>query len=182
MSMPYNVDENSLKEIYNFSPAFNNLYTLELFDLSYKKDTNISKVFRYHSPRVDFDGESLMMKRNEITKRFQLESSPYRRADSISVTLREDEQWSVKRYHENWLAKFYDKKGDHFISYYTSDHSTPVELFRKLRIYLPNSEDCIVMTILPSNTGGMTLGWGSGDIITHQITYNVESWNWELVE
>ena len=68
------------------------------------------------------------------------------------------------------------------VTIYTSDHSTPVVDFRKLRIYLPNSEDCIVMTILPSNTGGMTLGWGSGDIITHQITYNVESWNWELVE
>ena len=56
------------------------------------------------------------MKRNEITKRFQFTDNPYKRTDEINITLRENEEWGVKRYHEEWLAQFYNKEEDHYIS------------------------------------------------------------------
>ena len=171
------VNDTDLTTIYNFSPAFDNLYTLELCPLDGADNSTISNIFRYHSPKVTMDGESLSMKRNDITKRFQFESNPYKRTDSIQVTLREDESWDVKKYHEDWLAHFYNRWGDHFISYDTEEAAYC--LYRILRIYLPNSKDVVCMLILPSNTGGFNFNWGSGNIITHGITYNVESWKWE---
>ena len=175
-----NVDESSLSKIYNFSPAFSNLYTLELYPLKDNLDEDIINIFRYHSSKVDMDGESITMKRNDVTKRFQLEGSAYKRTDTVSITLREDEKWSVKRYHEKWLSQFYDKNGDFYVSHDVNSDDY-LNLYRKLRIFLPNTNECVSMIILPTNTGGLGLGWGSGSIITHSLTYNVESWKWETL-
>ena len=181
-----NLSENlksGINTIYNFSPAFSNLYTLKLYPLEGSND-KLQPFFEFHSPKVDFNGESLTMKRNEVTKRFQLTENAYKRTETVSITLRESEKWEVKRYHENWLSEFYNRKEDYYIS---SSNDTGLRgryrKFRILRIFLPNCEDCLKMLILPTNTGNLNLGWGaSGSIITHNITYNVENWKWEKIE
>jgi len=169
--------EHGISTIFDFSPAFNNLYTLKLYPLI-GSDDPLSPFFEFHSTKVTFNGESLEMKRNEITKRFQFTENPYRRTENISITLRENEKWAVKRYHEDWLAKFYNKQGDYYLS--AKNDSELFGRYRLLRIILPNSDACIKMLILPSNSGNIDLGWStSGDIISHNLTYNVENWCWE---
>lgn len=169
--------EQGITTVFNYSPAFDNLYTLQLFNLVGSVDP-LAYSFEYHSPKISFNGESLEMKRNEITKRFQFTDNPYKRTDEISITLRENEEWGVKRYHEEWLAQFYNKEEDHYISAKT-DFERLIR-YRILRIFLPKSKDCIKMLILPSNTGNLDLGWSSsGDVISHNLKYYVENWCWE---
>ena len=183
-----NLSENlksGINTVYNFSPALSNLYTLKLYPVISSSDSldSISMVpfFEYHSPKVDFNGESLTMKRNEVTKRFQLTENAYKRTETVSITLRESEKWEVKRYHEKWLAEFYNKENDYYIS--AISETAAKKRFRILRIFLPKCEYCVKMLILPNNTGNLNLGWGaSGSIITHNITYNVENWKWEKIE
>lgn len=181
-----NIDINALDTIYDFSPAFNNLYTLELYTLvnpdrkfnNIKSDEEVYNVFKYHATRVTLNGESLTLKRNDITKRFQLENNAYKRTDQISVTIRENERWGVKRYHEAWLALFYDKERDCYLSK-NIEQNGQYALYRILRIYFPNTTNFITMTILPSNTGDINLGWGnSSEVVSHNFTYNVEKWWW----
>lgn len=172
--------KNGINTVYNFSPALSNLYTLRLYPLVGSND-KLQPFFEFHSPKVDFTGESLTTKRNEVTKRFQITEGAFKRAETVSITLRENEKWDVKRYHEDWLAQFYNKQGDYYISSYTD--AQRYKRFRILRIILPNCTDCIKMLILPTNTGNMNLGWGSSsNIISHNLTYNVENWKWEEFE
>ena len=189
--MAIDVSSNDINRIYEYSPAFSNLYTLELTSHDFEDindyavktvdEITLQKVFRYHSSKIDFGGESLTMKRNDVTKKFQFDGSPFKRTDTITVTLRENERWAVKQYHDDWLNMFYNKDKDYYISYQViGKYFASDALFKDLRITLPNCDRRLHLLILPNNTGGVNLGWGnSGTIITHSITYYVDSWEWE---
>lgn len=175
-----------IKDIYEYSPAVNNLYTVEMFSYGARDISSLSNYLKFHSTNVDFNGESLSLKRNDITKRFQLEPTlPYKRTDNLSITIRESDKWAIKKYHENWLSCFYDKDNDCFNSIDGTNHKLE-DLYRKVRVTLPSSSDIsnvknvVVFTVLPSNSGDLKLGWGSNSkIVSHSIIYYVEEWHWE---
>lgn len=176
-------NSNTITEIYeNYSPAFNNLYTVEIFALS-NYDDSIASYLRYHSPSVNFNGESLSLKRNEVTKKFSFEENgSYKRSDNLTITWRECDSWRVKKYHEEWLSKFYDRDKDCYRSY-DDKASAEVALYRILRVTFPKviNEKCTIkFRILPNNSGNVPLAWGtSPTIISHSMTYYVEDWEWE---
>lgn len=175
-----------IKNIYEYSPAVNNLYKVEIFPYSSEDITDLSNHLKFHSTNVDFNGESLSLKRNDITKRFQLESTlPYKRTDNLSITIRESDKWMIKKYHEKWLSCFYDRDNDCFISADGINHKLEF-LYRKIRVTLPssssvtNDKNVITFIVLPSNSGDLKLGWGSSSkIVSHSIIYYVEDWHWE---
>lgn len=186
------IDIHGIEEIYNnFRPAFKNLYTVEIS--SYKQkvtikytnkgrivsregeiDSDIHNILKYHSQSVKFNGETLNLERNAITKRFQVPmSGGYNWADILSITIRETDLWKVKKDHESWVSQFYDREKDCWKS--TDD---PNERYRRVKITLPNDIQAEFL-ILPTEVGGLDLGWGAGsDIMSHTMNYKVENWRW----
>lgn len=193
---------NEISSIYNdYHPAFKNLYKIEIYPGTSESVTEDIKTYiGLHATSVMFNGETLNMERNEVTKNFQLSGgSPYQRTNELTITWREDEFWKVKEYHDDWLECLYDRDSDCFISYPLNPNETVVrdlnsnniyknirisrnDLFRNIKITLPDhlSKDAVFIefnSILPKNTGGIDLGWGSSsDIIRHSISYYVTEW------
>ena len=181
-----------------FVPAISNLYTIEIFGAAGYDDNLVSSMtdyLKFHSPTVSFPEETLTLERDSITKTFKVQASgAYQRANELTVTWREADDWRVKKFHELWLAKFYDRKKDCFISYSRSELAV-VGLAKKIKITLPfpksptitsrspepgiSSNHILEAFIMPHNTGGISLGWGtSPSLITHSMTYYLLDWNW----
>lgn len=184
-----------LSELYtNYKPAFDNLYKVEIFSAgSNSNDTSIDNInlenyICFHTYSVSFNGESLSLERDNVTKNFKLKNSnSYTRTDTLTLGWRENISWDVKQYHDNWLARFYDKENDCYISYNKdpdSDYSANVQLYRNIRVTLMNEEQdtskykCVVFKkVLPNTTGGISLGWKeSPSIVSHNINYYVTEW------
>ena len=109
------ISKGSINEIYNnFNPAFDNLYKIELYDASgTNKDIPENNYISFHATSVSMNGESLQLERNVVTKNFTLPSNGgFTRADTFTITWRENEDWAVKKYHDDWLAMFYNKEND----------------------------------------------------------------------
>jgi len=190
-----------ISSIYNnYNPAYKNLYTVEIFPrTSTSEDDEMSEYIKFHTTSVTFNGESISLMRNSITKNFQLANeNPYSWSDSLSITWRESDDWKVKKYHEKWLSCFYLKDKDCFLSYPIKESEknsvnnlSVDDLYRKIRITLPVSsvgtesnkytDNTIVLEdVLPSNNGDFGFSWNTnGEIITHTINYFVKNWHWE---
>lgn len=174
-----------ISEIFkNYKPAFNNLYTIEIYPTSSDTpDSSINDYFKFHAVSVDFGGESLNMERNKATRTFHLsESNPYTLQDNLTITWREDENYRVRKYHDDWLNLFYDRSTDKFRSYTIDQNRTNTnKLYRDFVITLPGKEHNQIkfVKVLPSNNGNLNLAWGnSPSIIKHQMTYYPESYTW----
>jgi len=195
-----NLSSNITSIYNNYHPAFKNLYKIEIYPGSSEDVTEDIKTYiGLHATSITFNGETLSLERNEVTKNFQIGgNTPYNRTDELTITWREDEYWKVKRYHDDWLNCLYDRDRDCFISY-PLDSNNKVKgrdvgivsgnsyisrknLFRKIKVKLPDHLGNKAITIefidiLPKTSGGIDLGWGaSSEIVTHSMTYYVKDW------
>lgn len=192
------IDSSALTSIYNdYNPAYKNLYTVYIYPRSSAvEDESIASHIKFHTLNVAFNGESLGLTRNAVTKKFQLNANnPYTWSDTLTITWRESDTWKVKKYHEDWVKLFYDKKQDCFISYPKDSSSTTYNghsvdsLYRTIKITLPMAVksneigtklDTIVFEdVLPNNVGDFQFGWSSSpDVVTHSLKYFVGNWQW----
>lgn len=192
------IDSSALTSIYNdYNPAYKNLYTVYIYPRSSAvEDESIASHIKFHTLNVSFNGESLGLTRNAVTKKFQLNANnPYTWSDILTITWRESDTWKVKKYHEDWVKLFYDKKQDCFISYPKDSSSTTYNghsvdsLYRTIKITLPMAVksneigtklDTIVFEdVLPNNVGDFQFGWSSSpDVVTHSLKYFVGNWRW----
>ena len=206
----YNLSSSDINSVYNYDPAFDNLYTVEIETLSKSGDlskglgqdmkNNILKdihpYVKFHATNVQFNGESLQLERNEVTKNFQLADNAFTRTDTLSITWRESDRWLVKKYHDEWLKLFYDKENDHFWSYPVSSKDGSVtlnnsDIYRTFVITLPGNfskrgaggmrgfENKVIFDyVLPKSSAGLNLGWKSnGGVVSHQMEYYVTKWS-----
>ena len=69
----------ALIELYdNYTPQYDNLYKVEIFSNSNStaiKGINLSNYISFHTTKVSFNGESLSLDRDNVTKNFKLKSS-----------------------------------------------------------------------------------------------------------
>lgn len=189
------ITTHTITELYtNYKPAFNNLYKIEMTNIVEGENDELDKYVTLHAYNVQFGGESLQLTRNTVTKQFQLnDTDAYKRTDTLTIQWRENDDWEVKRYHENWIAMFYDKENDHYISYpYTKNNVTynKEAIYRTFTITLPVNgtfgEDTSsgyrqirFNGVLPQDAPGIALGWATqANIVTHSINYYVTSWEW----
>lgn len=174
-----------LTDIYQTRYAFNNLYTVTIFNLGDDPedatiDTDTMKNYiQFNSQAVSFNGEALNLERNAVTKKFQVggvSGDSYKWSDVLSITYRESELWQVKKYHEEWLDLFYNKETDKYRS-----HTNPSTegLYRNITITLPNQLTINFYNCIPGNSGNFSFTWGeSSSIVTHAINYYPEYWEW----
>lgn len=176
-----NID--GLTDIYQTRYAFSNLYKVEIFnqgeDLRDTKfDTDTFNLYaNFNAESVSFNGETLSLTRNPVTKKFQIgEDEAYKWSDQLTITYRESELWQVKKYHEEWMSLFYNRETDRYRS-----HDDPIKdgLYRNIVVSLPNNTSITFYNVIPSNVGNFNFSWGeSASIITHSINYFVEYWEW----
>ena len=187
----------ALIELYdNYTPQYDNLYKVEIFSNSNStaiKGINLSNYISFHTTKVSFNGESLSLDRDNVTKNFKLKSSDsFSRTDTLSLTWRECDTWKVKRYHDNWIGLIYDRKKDCYKSFGLSPlESAKNKLYRKIRISFPDTsnssmeEDNYIefYEVLPNTSGGIELGFNTtSNIISHTLNYYVTDWrfSWDM--
>ena len=184
----------------NFTPAISNLYTIEIFGQSStsenpnNKPETITDYLKFHSTNVTLPEETLTLERDPVTKTFKIqESGTYARANELTLTWREADDWRVRKFHENWLGKFYNRSKDCFISWDPNELTT-AGLSRVIRITLPepvstdsqtfsengvNAAHVIELRVLPHNIGQIALAWStSPTLISHQLSYYILDWHW----
>lgn len=180
---------------YDFHPLYNNLLEVQAFshDLepggTSEDTTDIEKYLEKHSPgsnqidrvkmyaySISLGAPSISFKRNDFTKLFELGS--YSRVDSFSISWYEDEDFTIKRFHDEWLSKFYDETNDCYISY-----SNPTDAARFLtksmlvKVGLDSSGhswNIYLKNVFPTGTGDLNFAWGSGSAKTYTMNYNVQ--------
>lgn len=146
-----------------------------LWNYDYTEEMN--DYLRYNAPNVNINGETLNLVRNSVTKKFSLDTEGYTRADTLTITWREADDYRVKRYHETWIARFYNRDTDKYTS--TTDPYA-AGLYRTIRVKLGNKLAIRFDNVIPKNVAGLSLGWKeSPGIITHSMEYYIESWEWE---
>ena len=161
----------SPQELLNNSSNLNSTISRERL-LSSTEDIN--NYLKFQSPSVVFNGESLNLERNAATKKFQI--TGYTRTDTLTVEWREADDWRVKRYHENWIALFYDRDNDQFVSH---DNAVEDGLYRMITIKLGNGLGIRFYNVIPQNNGNISLTWNpSPSIVSHSISYYIEDWEW----
>lgn len=185
------LNEDAISSIYkDYEPAFSNLYTVEMFSNSFSGESSTDEMMndyiKFHAVDISFDDEMLNLKRNNVTKNFQLEKSDqYTWPTMLKIVWRESDDWRVKRYHEDWVGKFYSKEDDCFFSYSKEDS---YKLFKTIKVTLPYIKEgdskykeraIVFKRVLPNNIGAFKFKWGTnGEIVTHSMNYFVKEWNW----
>ena len=160
-----------------FKPASKNLFEIELMDTNTAgayigtgfDPEAINTYARFHAVDVKIDDEYLSLKRNPISKLFQVsENESYIWADKLTIKWRESSDWEVRNYHEWWISSIYDKEND---VYRASAIHNP---YRTIIINLPGSYKLECEGILPRNIGRIDLAWGKGgSIVEPQLDYYV---------
>ena len=95
------VNENLINNIYNFRPAFNNLFEVFFIKSGEERplDSEFSKVMIFSCSGVNFNGEDLDIKRHNVTKLFYMDD--YKRQDNLKLTFIENKDMRDQR---SWLA------------------------------------------------------------------------------
>jgi hypothetical protein len=163
---------------------------------------SMNDYLKYHATKIEFGGEALDLERDSVTHKFKLKKdNSFQWVDELKITWQESDDWKVKKYHENWLSNFYDKdtgcyKSQGYGTVFDDDtNSTTVvsaasSLYRIFKIILPipatnrSTElkfPCIRFNnVLPKNVGDLSLEWTNNpSLISHSLSYYVESWSWE---
>jgi hypothetical protein len=173
-----------------WTPATDNLFEVRLVDNG--ADFDIRQYAILHCTKVRFASSGVEFTRNKTTKKFQIES--YQHADEITITWREDKNLSVRRYHEEWQAKFYDRYRDCFLSsgcVLASEARS--KLLKKLTVVVqaspekvdysteefPTTRTLILEDVLPPLLPELELAWDSGNGVEYTLTYKVGGWYWE---
>lgn len=197
----YTKTNEALIELYdNYIPQYDNLYTVSISTSSESGSTinveglDFENYIQFHATKVTFNGESLSLERDPVTKRFKLKSTEsYTRTNNLEITWRECNGWKVKRYHDNWIGLFYDRKKDQYLS-----QEIPLageinnKVFRTITITFPYKENSIregentlntkelnlkFYGVLPNTTGSISVGYSStSNIVSHSLSYYVTDW------
>lgn len=204
MALTNNAD--ALNTIFNtIYYAYNNHYIVNIYanadenNLDFTRDTEAMNNFlTFNSPSISFNEERLNLERDKHTKKFKVSSSgqPYQRQDTLTVTWRENDDWAVKKYHEEWVGLFYDRENDQYksaaVNIGTSGSSSrqvsAENLYRTIRVTLidkAKGDNTIVFkNVIPASVPGIgSLQWTAAPIIVqHSMSYYVEDWYWENTE
>lgn len=201
----YTSTNEALTEIYDsYYPQYDNLYTVEISSPSIEgtsiEGINLENYIKFHATKVSFNGESLSLERDPVTKRFKLKNKDsYSRTNTLEVTWRECDGWKVKRYHDNWVGLIYNRKDDHYWS-----QEVPLagninnKIYRTITIAFPYEMDRPVMRgqgstnsenyfykelqlrfyeVLPNTTGNISIGYSTtSNIVSHSLSYYVTDW------
>lgn len=196
----------ALTEIYdNYFPQYDNLYTVEISSPSIEGTSiggvNLENYIKFHATKVSFNGESLSLERDTVTKRFKLKNTDsYSRTNTLELTWRECDGWKVKRYHDDWVGLIYNRKEDYYWS-----QEVPLagninnRIYRTITVTFPyqgsssirerqntiNSEDYSskelklkFYEVLPNTTGNISVGYSpTSNIISHSLSYYVTDWD-----
>ena len=180
MIMLSQVNENLINNIYNFRPAFNNLFEVFFINLGEPRplDSEFSNVMMFSCSGVNFNGENLDIKRHDVTKLFYIDD--YKRQDNLKLTFVENKDRIVSRYHENWMSSFYDRKKDCFKSYNTKEEALQA-LCRDIKVKFPKDEESVWVLslngVMIKQTPGLDFKWGEPSCETPTIEYVVSSWD-----
>ena len=187
----------ALIELYdNYTPQYSNLYKVEIFSNGYTTaldGINLKDYICFHTTKVLFNGESLSLDRDSVTKMFKLKNQDsYNRTNTLSLSWRECDGWKVKRYHDKWMGLIYDRKNDCYRSFDIKGEDTASRLlYRKIRVTFPfnikeNPKDEAYIDffgVLPSNSGNISLEYNTtSSIMTHSIDYYVTDWGFSWDE
>ena len=202
----YTSTNDALTEIYDsYYPQYDNLYTVEISSPSTEEISiegfNLENYIKFHATKVSFNGESLSLERDPITKRFKLKNTDsYSRTNTLDITWRECDGWKVKRYHDSWVGLIYNRKDDHYWSqdvplagnlnnkiYRTITITFPYEMnspIRKRQNSI-NSEDYSYRElklqfseVLPNTTGNISVGYSTtSNIVSHSLSYDITDWD-----
>lgn len=174
-----------LSSLLSFKPAINNLYTIQVLsgDETATDYTNYTKL---HATSITLNEESIAFSRHPVTKTFYLgdsnvQSSPFTRVDEVTISWREDINWSVKKFHEDWLALFYNKDADTYLSY---DNAEVSKLYKTFVVTFPIDNGKIkkvtLHDVLPTSTGSLNLAWSDNPtLVTHTLTYKLKGFTVE---
>ena len=187
----------ALIELYdNYTPQYSNLYKVEIFSNGYTTaldGINLKDYICFHTTKVSFNGESLSLDRDSVTKMFKLKNQDsYTRTNTLSLSWRECDGWKVKRYHDKWIGLIYDRKNDCYKSFDIKGENTASRLlYRKIRVTFPYNikenpkEEAYIdfFNVLPSNSGNIALEYNTtSSIMTHNIDYYVTDWGFSWDE
>ena len=187
----------ALIELYdNYTPQYSNLYKVEIFSNGYTTaldGINLKDYICFHTTKVLFNGESLSLDRDSVTKKFKLKNQDsYNRTNTLSLSWRECDGWKVKRYHDKWIGLIYDRKNDCYKSFDIKGENTASRLlYRKIRVTFPFNikenpkEEAYIdfFNVLPSNSGNISLEYNTtSSIMTHSIDYYVTDWGFSWDE
>ena len=187
----------ALIELYdNYTPQYSNLYKVEIFSNGYTTaldGINLKDYICFHTTKVLFNGESLSLDRDSVTKKFKLKNQDsYTRTNTLSLSWRECDGWKVKRYHDKWIGLIYDRKKDCYKSFDIKGENTASRLlYRKIRVTFPFNikenpkEEAYIdfFGVLPSNSGNISLEYNTtSSIMTHSIDYYVTDWGFSWDE
>ena len=187
----------ALIELYdNYTPQYSNLYKVEIFSNGYTTaldGINLKDYICFHTTKVSFNGESLSLDRDSVTKMFKLKNQDsYTRTNTLSLSWRECDGWKVKRYHDKWIGLIYDRKNDCYKSFDIKGEDTASRLlYRKIRVTFPYNikenpkEEAYIdfFNVLPSNSGNIALEYNTtSSIMTHNIDYYVTDWGFSWDE
>ena len=206
----YTSTNEALTEIYDsYYPQYDNLYTVEISSPSTEEISiegfNLENYIKFHATKVSFNGESLSLERDPITKRFKLKNTDsYSRTNTLDITWRECDGWKVKRYHDSWVGLIYNRKDDHYWSqdvplagnlnnkiYRTITITFPYEMDRPMDRPIiggqspTNSENYLYKElklgfyeVLPNTTGNISVGYSTtSNIVSHSLSYYVTDWD-----
>ena len=202
----YTSTNEALTEIYDsYYPQYDNLYTVEISSPSTEEISiegfNLENYIKFHATKVSFNGESLSLERDPITKRFKLKNTDsYSRTNTLDITWRECDGWKVKRYHDSWVGLIYNRKDDHYWSqdvplagnlnnkiYRTITITFPYEMNNPIRERQNsiNSEDYSYRElklrfseVLPNTTGNISVVYSTTSIIVSlSLSYYITDWD-----
>lgn len=162
------------KDIYlNFNPAMKNLFTIKILEDS---DEKLNAIAEFHATSVRIDDEVISLKRNEISKNFQIDdTSGYQWANKLTIKWRENNLWEVKRFHEEWISTMYDKDRDVYKSFDPNSKGP----YKTFLITLPNDRAIKCYQVLPRNIGGIDLSWSNSPAtVEHNLDYYLTKWEW----
>lgn len=185
------VSTTSIADLYNFDPAVKNLYTVDIYDGGMEDEDidialgSLHSIAQLHAIQVELPGDVLNLERNSVTKNFSLsENGGYKWGDTLTIQWRETRDWGVKKLHEAWLAKFYNRTTDRYISI-NWDNETEAKRevekrYKVFKINLPDGSRIVCRDVIPQNAWNLSLAWGSTpSLVQYSIVYNVGFWYWE---
>lgn len=185
MALEYDaVTSSDLQSIYkDYSPAYRNLYEVCILNSSGGSDDS-AKEFSFLTTSISVKGEELRLKRNDVSKLFQVEdSNAYTWVDELSIKWREQDDWAVRKYHSDWISKFYSKENNHFLS---AQNTNDIQSrYRTIKVLLPPTADgkkpvVTFSKVLPKVLPGVDLEWSKdSSVVTHQISYYIGGYRFD---
>lgn len=177
------INEALVSNIYNFKPAFNNLFEVTFTGTNTEKlnsEDEFNNATRFACSAVNFGGESIELNRHDITKLFYLDN--FKRQDSLKLTFTETNGRVVRQFHQDWLAKFYDKDNDTFCSYDTLEEAEAA-LYRNIIVKFPYTDDKIWVVnfnrVMIKSIPELDLAWGKPKKESYTVEYAVTSWDFK---